>query len=301
MRKFHVYIETEGALEQLYDCFMQLHAMGVEICLHSLLRGLMRGGRQEAAAETVKGMGLTDRETALYLTDIPQLASMLAAGHYPVIAYIHEGNRNTPLLHVKYVIEGFEDVDAQYFIRIYQRLTGQPWHILDTVRCRIRETTVEDVDAFYEIYHETSVTRYMEDLFADRDREIQYIRDYSEKVYAFYGFGMWTVLLKETGEVIGRAGISMREGCDDPELGFVIGVPWQRQGLAEEVCRAILWYAEEELHFGRVQALVHPENSPSARLLEKLGFVYNGEVASGGQAYSYYLYHIKPQRPFALT
>lgn len=301
MRKLHVYIETEGALEQLYGCFMQLHAMGVEICLHSLFKGLMGGGQTQKAAEAVNGMGLADREKALYLTDIPQLASMLAAGHYPVIAYVHDGNRNTPLLHVKYVIEGFEDVDALYFIRVHQRLTGKPWHILDTDRCRIRETTVEDVEAFYEIYREPSITAYTEDLYADREAEKQYIRDYIEKVYDFYGFGMWTVLLKETGEVIGRAGISMREGCGDPELGFVTGVPWQRQGLTEEVCRAILRYAGEQLRFERMQALVHPQNRPSVRLLTKLGFVRQGEAMADGREYDCYSCHLKPQRPFSFT
>lgn len=292
MRKFHVYIETEGALEQLYPCFMQLHAMGVEICLHSLFRGLMRGKQPPNVTESVGGMGLEDKETALYLTDIPQLASMLAAGHYPVIAYVHDGNRHTPLLHVKYVIEGFEDVDATYFIRVYQRCMGEPWHILDTDRCRVRETTVEDVEAFYEIYREPSVTAYMEALYDDREAEKQYIRDYIEKVYDFYGFGMWTVALRETSEVIGRAGISMREGYEDPELGFVIGVPWQGRGLAEEVCRAILRYAGEELRFERVQALAHAENAPSLRLLRRLGFVPCGEVQIGGCRYERYLREI---------
>lgn len=288
MRKLHVYIETDGALEQLYGCFMQLHAMGVEICLHSLFKGLIRGGQPGAAAESVRDMGLADREVALYLTDIPQLASMLAAGHYPVIAYVHDGNRHTPLLHVKYVIEGFEDVDAAYFIRVYQRCVGEPWHILDTDRCRIRETTVGDVEAFYRIYREPSVTAYMEDLYEDREAEKQYIRDYIEKVYDFYGFGMWTVLLKETGEVIGRVGVSMREGFEDPELGFVIGVPWQGQGIAQEVCRAILRYAGTELHFRRLQALVHAENTSSIRLLSKLGFVPDGTVWAGGCRFERY-------------
>ena len=73
-------------------------------------------------------------------------------------------------------------------------------------------------------------------------------------------------------QVIGRAGFSNREGHEDPELGFVIGVPWQKKGLATEVCTALLQYGKEELGFDRVQMLVMPENRVSLRLAEKLGF-----------------------------
>jgi RimJ/RimL family protein N-acetyltransferase len=80
----------------------------------------------------------------------------------------------------------------------------------------------------------------MEPLYEEVDEERAYARDYIEKVYAFYDFGIWTVVEKTSGEVIGRAGICYREGYEDPELGFMIGVPWQGKGLATEVCRAVL-------------------------------------------------------------
>lgn len=293
MRKFHIYIETAGAAESLKNSLTQLQDMGVESCFHSLFQQLKQMRPETAGCVKEEAvwaeLGLGDRDDALYLTDIPEFAALLAAGHYPVIAYVHEGNRQCSFGQVRYVIEGFEDVDGEYFIRTYQRLTGQPWHILDTERCIIRETTVEDVDAFYDIYREPSVIAYMEDLFADREEEIQYTRDYIEKVYGFYGFGMWTVVLKETGEVIGRAGLSMREGYDDPELGFVIGVPWQGQGIAAEVCRAILTYGKEELGFERIQALVHPQNQISKGLLEKLDFEYDSHVTIRGEVFELYI------------
>ena len=59
--------------------------------------------------------------------------------------------------------------------------------------------------------------------FADKDKETQYIQDYIKNVYEFYGFGMWTVVEKASGQVIGRAGVSYREGFSLPELGFMIG------------------------------------------------------------------------------
>ena len=125
-------------------------------------------------------------------------------------------------------------------------------------------------------------------LFEDRDEEQRYIRDYIEKVYGFYGFGMWTVCLKETGEVIGRAGLSMREEFEEPELGYVIGEKWQRRGIAEEVCREILAYGRDELGFEQVRALMHPENKASKRLCGKLGFCYKAEITLDGELYDLY-------------
>ena len=85
--------------------------------------------------------------------------------------------------------------------------------------------------------------------------------------------------------VIGRAGISYREGFEEPELGFLIGVRWQRKGYAAEVCRAILAYAREVLEFERIQVLVESGNFPSLKLCEKLGFRFSAEVTLNGKPY----------------
>lgn len=222
-------------------------------------------------------------EEILYITDQEETyAALRKEGRY-VLPYYHKGNRSAAFPGAIYAVECLEEVEEASLEMAYRRLAGLPWEILQTERCMIRETTLEDVDSFYRLYEEPSITEYMEPLFEDRDEEIAYIKDYIERVYAFYGYGMWTVMEKKSREVIGRAGISWREGYDLPELGFVIGVPWQRQGYAFEVCMAILAYAKTELLMEQVQALVQPENKNSLRLCEKLGFTYAGETMPDGE------------------
>ena len=63
----------------------------------------------------------------------------------------------------------------------------------------------------------------------------------------------------------------------------MIGVPWQRQGYAFEVCTAILAYAKTELLMEQVQALVQSGNTNSMRLCEKLGFTLAGETMLDGK------------------
>ncbi len=211
-------------------------------------------------------------EGVLWVTDCVRCAMQLTQAKEAVIIYLHDGNREEDFTGLQYALENPEDMDEEYLEQVYRRYYKIPWDILETRRCLVRETVPEDVDAFYKIYDDSRMTRYMEDLYPDIEEEKQYVRDYIEKQYGFYGFGVWTVLKKDTKEIIGRAGLFPREGYEEPELGFLIGVPWQGQGLATEVCGAILKYGRKNLGFERVQALVAPENKASGAVCEKLGF-----------------------------
>lgn len=273
---------------------------------------------EELNTEELQKLEILFRETPrdilddfLILTDSPELARICRRFHMAVAAVLSGdrrsvaagdadacGTENFPGLHdtcgmwdfsgVPYAVTDTDDLDERYLERIWRRCRGLPWGICETERCLVRESVPEDVDSFYQIYSDESITAFMEDLFEDKEKEKQYIRDYIEKVYGFYGFGMWTVCLKETGEVIGRAGLSMREGFEEPELGYVIGEKWQKQGIAAEVCRGILAYGRDELGFERVRALMHPENVASERLCHKLGFLYEEEITLGSEIYSSY-------------
>lgn len=224
-------------------------------------------------------------EHPLYVTDQAEVYTALHKKGFYVLPCLCEDNRNASFPGALYAVEKLEELDFASLDRIYRRLAGLPWEILATDRLLVRETVVEDADRFYRIYEEPSVTAYMEALCEERDEEIAYIESYIEKVYAFYGYGMWTVLEKTSGEVIGRAGISWREGYDLPELGFVIGVPWQGRGYALEVCEGILEYARETLEMKKIQALVRPGNERSVRLCGKLGFSSGGETVAEGVRY----------------
>lgn len=224
-------------------------------------------------------------QEVLFITDHAEILERLLKEGFYVIGLYHDKNGDTIFKGTLYAVEDVEQLAFQAYDEAYRRLAGLPWNILETERLIVRESTVADVEEFYRIYSEPSITYYMEELFQDPAEERAYMESYIKQVYGFYGFGMWTVLLKETGQVIGRAGLNVREGYDLPELGFVIGVPYQRKGYAYEVCSAILRYAEEELLFEKVQALVQGENEASKRLLCKLQFKYDRNVMERGREY----------------
>ncbi len=234
--------------------------------------GLAEAQRGEGLAEPFVKEHLQDCGQTLFVTDYGEVARWLLEEGVAVLGYQHEENRDTSFTGVRYILESPEGTPVEYFERVFRRYTRLPWSILETERCYVRESCEEDVEDFYDIYKETSVTRYTEGLFEHAVSERAYIREYIEKVYAYFEFGFWTVVLKESGEVIGRAGISVREGYDIPELGYVFGVPWQGKGLAKEVCEGILKYAKEELEITQLQVLIQEGNEASVRLAERLGF-----------------------------
>ena len=223
----------------------------------------------------------SERENTIYVCDDSDVAKRLCVAGENVVALLTEENIDSDFSFCKYAVMDVSACELDFFEGILKRFLGLPWDILETERCLVRETTVEDVDAFYDLYKDKEITEYMEDLFEDRDEEIEYTKSYIKNVYEFYGFSMWTVLEKTSGKIIGRAGVSYREGYELPELGFMIGKAYWRQGYAFEVCKAIANYMHENYEMDQIQIFIEPENTPSILLAKKLGAYLDKEQCMG--------------------
>lgn len=252
--------------------------------LEQVFAGKEAGFLLTAAAQMEEGFSGIRQEESLILTDDPACLKKLQAAGFYTAGLHHEENQGTFFEGAAYVVEEIGEIGFSVYDEIYRRLAGLPLMVMKTERLLIRESTAGDVPEFYRVYSDPSITRYMEDLFEDPAEETVYMQEYIRQVYGFYGYGMWTVQLR-SGEVIGRAGLSVREGYELPELGFVIGRDYQGQGYAEEACRAVLANGRKELSFEHVQALVEEENLPSRNLLAKLGFLFVKKVNEKGTEY----------------
>ena len=200
-----------------------------------------------------------------------------------------ETSRGKTFPKILYIIEDIEYITLSRITKMWERYHNIPWTIATTNRLVIREQTVYDVEALYDIYSDKEVTKYTEDLFDDPEEERAYLRDYIEKQYRFYEFGIWALTLKDDGRLIGRAGISVREGFDIPEIGYVIGTKYQRCGYAAEALSAIIEYAEEELGLDKLIAFTKEKNVPSVRLLRRLGFERHGNTFIKGGEHTMYI------------
>lgn len=223
-------------------------------------------------SEVISSFDKEKAGTSLIVTDSGDISDRLLDLGFYVVGHRNSFSENEQFDRAKYVFCDIEDIDVDSFVKVYQRYAGEPWEILRTDRLLVRETTLEDVDIFYRLYEDPSMTRFMEGLFEDPEDEKRYQRDYIEKVYGLMGFGVWTLERLEDGAVIGRAGYSVRNGFDEAELGFLVGKEYQRQGYAFEACRAILDYGRDILGFDKVQTLVKEGNSVSIHMCQRLGF-----------------------------
>ncbi len=211
-----------------------------------------------------------DLQNALVITDSAQNAWEYKIQNIAVLVYLHEGNKEQIFTKNRYFIEGFEDADATYFMRIYQREKKIPWIIGETERLVIREMTPEDTEALYRLYKDKSVVQFMEDLPLNKDEEKEYIADYIDKVYSFFGFGMWLVELKGSDEIIGRVGFQNYEEEDMVELGFLIAPEYQHKGYAYEACEAAIAYMREEFPEYRRIARCKSTNARAIELCRRL-------------------------------
>ncbi len=158
-------------------------------------------------------------------------------------------------------------------------------YILSTKRCAVREIDEKDLPAEYELYDSPHMTDYIPPL-SDPEAEIILCREYARKIYGVYGFGMWGVFDKNTGRLIGEAGLEPRFDADRTkypfdwmfdrhcaELGFLIAEDLWGLGYCKEVCRAVLSYCREHFSITDVFSRTNADNIASVRVLEGLGFL----------------------------
>ena len=89
--------------------------------------------------------------------------------------------------------------------------------------------------------------------------------------WALRGFGMRSVVVRETGEMVGGCGIVFPEGWPRHELTWWIAPSARRQGYALEASRAVICWAYEQLGWDRVETHMADANVPARLLAEKLG------------------------------
>lgn len=216
-------------------------------------------------------------EECLWITGRKAYLQLAKERNIAVLGY--QGTGMAEFLPVEYVVMGVEGIDETYLRRVFWRFHNIPWKILETRRCLVREFAMEDLDALFDLYAKPGMTDYVEPLYS-YEEEAAYQEAYIRHRYRYYGYGMWLVFDKQSGQLIGRAGLEDRDYPEGTamELGYMIAPEYQGKGYATEVCRAILTYAKEELEAESVNCLVDEKNVPSVRLVEKLGFTYKGKT-----------------------
>ena len=151
--------------------------------------------------------------------------------------------------------------------------------VLQTERLLLSRLSYDDREFIFELVNEPSFKKHIGDKdvnsLEDADR---YLREGPIGHYESFGYGLFLVSLKDTEAPTGICGLIQREEFDDPDIGFAFLGRHREQGYANESSRAVLAHGFETLDLRRIIAIADPDNKPSIKLLEKLGFAYEKDV-----------------------
>ena len=102
------------------------------------------------------------------------------------------------------------------------------------------------------------------------------------------------IFLKKDDTLIGGITIdNIRQGSSQSaSLGYWLAEEFVRNGYMTESMNKIIDYGFKDLNLSRFEAATLPENEPSRKLLEKLGFKYEGVAQSYLKIYGKWRNHI---------
>lgn len=164
---------------------------------------------------------------------------------------------------------------------------ARPRCILSTERLTLRELTQDDFSDLAQMLQDPEVMYAYEHDFSDGD--VQDWLDRQRRRYREDGFGLWAVFLKQTGEMIGQAGLTLQPHREERvlEVGYLLKKRFWHHGYAREAARACQDYAFGTLGRDRVYSVIKADNLASQRVAAANGMVkvdefiaqyYNGDM-----------------------
>ena len=151
--------------------------------------------------------------------------------------------------------------------------------VLETERLILRQFTTDDAGFILEQLNEPSWIQNIGDRkIRTLDDARAYIVNGPRASYEKNGFGLWLIVLKETGESIGMCGLIKRDGLEDVDIGYALLPRFWSKGYAVEAAQAVKNHARDVVGLKRLVAIVDPANEGSIRVIEKIGLRYEKMV-----------------------
>ena len=172
------------------------------------------------------------------------------------------------------IVESFEEVEADFLIKLWHHKNGLPCLIADTERTVIRELCGKDIDEVIKISRQEHILKFVEDGRVPENEQREKLLAYMENIYRFYDFGIWGIFEKKTGILIGVISLDLLKTTENVEyeVGFFIRKEKLGLGFAKETLDAVVYYAKNKLEALRLIAITDKENIGAVKLLEKCGF-----------------------------
>jgi RimJ/RimL family protein N-acetyltransferase len=174
---------------------------------------------------------------------------------------------------------------------------------LETERLRLRPFTDADREIHRVIFSDPEVCRYYCGKTRTEEQTQEWLIHRKWQAKSADELGFLAVVRKRDEQLLGLVALQLcvatwlrfEEAPDAAchpliiELSYAIGREYQRQGYATEACRALVEYGFAVMRLPRLTNGVAPENIPSSRLCERLGFRQVKNAHPDGEGYVWIL------------
>ena len=158
--------------------------------------------------------------------------------------------------------------------------------MIETERLILRPMRVEDTDPLLRVFGDPLVMASFGVEPFDRAQMREWVQRNLDH-QGEHGYGLFTVMLRQSGEVIGDCGLEQMEidGVPAAELGYDLQRDVWNRGLATEAAAAVRDYAFRARHLPRLVSLIRQGNIASRRVAEKIGMRHLEDIDRSGIPY----------------
>ncbi len=161
--------------------------------------------------------------------------------------------------------------------------------ILETPRLRLGPWRLDHFEALARLYADEDTTRFIGGM-ADKAGawNILHMRI---GFWAAHGFGTFAIEEAATGGFVGWSGVLRPFDWPEHELGYALARPYWGKGYATEAGGSALAWAFGTLGLTSLVSYIHPDNTASVRVAERLGARLDGTHLLRGTTVQVYRHH----------
>jgi ribosomal-protein-alanine N-acetyltransferase len=152
---------------------------------------------------------------------------------------------------------------------------------IETARLRRKPYIQDDLEELSVILSNPEVMKYSPrgPIPKEKVKQVtQEILEFFIQHWKQHGFGVWAVVEKLTGQLLGHCGLNFLPNSLEVEVLYRLDQGYWNQGIATEATKASLRYGFEEVKLDKIVAITAPEHLASRRVMEKAGLKYEKDA-----------------------
>lgn len=166
---------------------------------------------------------------------------------------------------------------------------------LQTERLLLREMTEDDYEGLCRMLRDPAVMYAYEHAFSEEEARAWLANQ--QRRYREDGFGLWAVVRRDTGEMVGQCGLTWQDWDAERvlEIGYLLQRDAWHKGYATEAAICCKSYAFDVLHAPAVYSIIRDTNLTSQQVAKRNGMIPKGNIVK------YYYNMDMPHIVFGLT